>query len=268
MTSRYSETSASTNNRSRWLLRLITTTIWLVVALFAAFWAMKFIKARSVSASPAMIVPQASVDSAAIGKILGVDSLSRNKSVSIESSANLALFGVASTAAGGGVALISTDGKPAKPYRIGGKVTDTLTLKSVSRTEVKLSTANSEAEVVSLAIQVGQAASGVNSRGYVPAMLSPNAPRFPLQQYNPPGTTSAAIATMPPNMPSDASRPTDQNTTNAVSATMSRAVSKFAPRESTTATVGANGQAEVVNSISATDRVPRVAQEAPVPSLK
>lgn len=267
MTSRLTISPSSSNIRNPWMLLLFTAAIWVVVALFGVYWTMKFVKSGNVSASIAMIVPQASVDSSALGKLLGVDPLAGNNSLSTESSVNLALFGVASTSAGGGIALISTDGKPAKPYRIGGKVTDTLTLKSVSRTEVKLATANSETEVISLAIQARLAATGVNPRLNMPAMPSPNVPRFPLQQYNP-QSSSAATPTMPSNMPPDASRALEPNTPNSVSATTSRVVGKIAPRESNTTTVGANGQIEERNSIPATERLSGAMQEAPIPSLK
>lgn len=121
-----------------WSLRLITLAVWLVAVLCGAYWAMKFVTVKPVTANSAAIAPAIVVDSTAVAKLLGATNSVAGQAVITPASSNYALFGLAMTRSGSGVALIATDGKPAKPYRVGSKIADDWVLKSVSRTGVVL----------------------------------------------------------------------------------------------------------------------------------
>ena len=120
-----------------WTLRTFTFLVWMAVGLCAAYWAFKFVTTKPVEATAAMATPVVVVDSKAVAKLLGVTDDSAAKSLSAPT-VKLALFGLASTPTGQGVALIATEDKPAKPYRVGAKVTDDLVLKSISKVDAVL----------------------------------------------------------------------------------------------------------------------------------
>ena len=120
-----------------WTLRTFTFLVWVAVGLCAAYWAFKFVTTKPVEATAAMATPVVVVDSKAVAKLLGATDNSAVKSVSAPT-VKLALFGLATTATGQGVALIATEDKPAKPYRVGAKVTDDLVLKSISKVDAVL----------------------------------------------------------------------------------------------------------------------------------
>ncbi len=120
-----------------WTLRTFTFLVWVAVGLCAAYWAFKFVTTKPVEATAAMATPVVVVDSKAVAKLLGATDNIVAKSVSAPT-VKLALFGLATTATGQGVALIATEDKPAKPYRVGAKVTDDLVLKSISKVDAVL----------------------------------------------------------------------------------------------------------------------------------
>ena len=122
-----------------WTLRTFTLLVWVAVGLCAAYWAFKFVTTKPVEATAAMAAPAVVVDTKAVAKLLGATDNTAAKSVSAPS-VKLALFGLATTVTGQGVALIATEDKPAKPYRVGAKVTDDLVLKSISKVDAVLAT--------------------------------------------------------------------------------------------------------------------------------
>ena len=122
-----------------WTLRLFTFLVWLAVGLCAAYWAFKFVTTKPVEATAASAAPAVVVDTKAVAMLLGATDNVAAKSVSAPT-VKLALFGLATTVTGQGVALIATEDKPAKPYRVGAKVTDDLVLKSISKVDAVLAT--------------------------------------------------------------------------------------------------------------------------------
>lgn len=142
-----------------WPLRLITLTVWLMAVLSGAYWALKFVTVNPVNAAFAAAAPAVVVDSTAVAKLLGATNSIAGKTIVTPASSKYALFGLAVTGSGTGVALIATDGKPAKPYRVGSKVADDWVLKSVSRTEAILATAVNAPDGMKLELPVRRPAS-------------------------------------------------------------------------------------------------------------
>lgn len=191
---------------SSWLARLMTLTVWLLAALCAAYWAMKFVSVKPVSASTAQIVPQMVVDTQAVAKLLGATNSIAKNAVNTPANGNYTLFGLANTASGDGVALISTDGKPAKPYRVGGKVSEEWVLKGLTRTQAILAKSMSEPDGMKLDLPVKQAA--VVSVIGPPAMharavdaVSPTLPTPPVVQAGAPTLPSMLNTPNVPNVP-------------------------------------------------------------------
>ncbi|MDO8457602.1 MAG: hypothetical protein Q7T07_11910 [Burkholderiaceae bacterium] len=164
------KTSLSTS----WSLRLITLTVWLVAVLCVVYWAMKFVTVKPVTANSAAIAPAVVVDSTAVAKLLGATNSIAGQTVITPASSNYALFGLAVTGSGTGVALIATDGKPAKPYRVGSNVADDWVLKSVSRTGVVLAASVSAPDGMKLELPARRPASvGVGATSSGPVQFQP-----------------------------------------------------------------------------------------------
>ena len=104
-----------TRSASIWSLRLITLAVWLLAVLCGVYWAMKFVTTKPVNAAFAATSPTVLLNSEAIAKLLGAPDLVATQAIITPASSNYALFGLATTKSGTGVALISMDGKPAKP---------------------------------------------------------------------------------------------------------------------------------------------------------
>jgi general secretion pathway protein C len=106
-----------------------------LVALSAAYWVLKSLQGQSVSATAVVAsANQAAVDPQALARALG----GRQASVPVapggmptSERVPYALVGVLADRTRGGAALISVDGKPAKPFAIGAVVDGGLVLQSV-----------------------------------------------------------------------------------------------------------------------------------------
>lgn len=125
--------------QSRWAPRGAGFVLWALVAACAAFWGLKF------SARPGAPLPLATgaggppaADPAAVARLLGAGASSAGTAAPVASlGSRFALVGVvagspSNGASRNGAALISVDGKPARPYRVGAQVDDGLVLQSVA----------------------------------------------------------------------------------------------------------------------------------------
>ena len=225
-----------------WSLRLITLAVWLVAVLCGAYWAFKFVAVKPINANLAASTPAIVVDSAAIAKLLGAIDTVAEKSTITPASSNYALFGLAMEKSGRGVALIATDGKPAKPYRVGSKVNDEWVLKSISRTDAILAVAMDAADGMKLDLPVRQPATT--------SMVAPAGARNPMPMPAAQPQVSSATSFIPGagsgsasgTVPSagmaaamaNAVNPTAGLTPAQVDAMAQRPISRFAP--------GASGQ--------------------------
>lgn len=119
-----------------WTVRGATFALWALAAASSAYWALK-LGGASPSANaplpPARAV--AAVDPAAIARLLGATpaAVAAPSAAAPPSLASrLQLVGVvAGEHSGGGAAVISVDGKPARPFRVGSAIDEGLVLQSV-----------------------------------------------------------------------------------------------------------------------------------------
>jgi general secretion pathway protein C len=124
-----------TSTPASWSVRGATFALWLLAAGSAVFWGLK------LGSGPATVAPAASgarsvaaVDPQAIARLLG--GVPQASTASLPAAPALAsrfaLVGVVARAnSGGGAAVISVDGKPARPYRVGSAIDEGLVLQSV-----------------------------------------------------------------------------------------------------------------------------------------
>jgi general secretion pathway protein C len=122
-----------TNLQSRWAVAGATFILWALVAGSAVFWGLKM-SARSavVPTAPVAGCSPVAADPAAVAKLLGAGPATAGTAPAAPSLASrLALVGVVASATQHGAALISIDGKPAKPFRVGSTIEEGLVLQSV-----------------------------------------------------------------------------------------------------------------------------------------
>ena len=233
------------NSGNKWLVRLVTLTVWMLALLCAVYWGLKFIKLNQISATPTAIVPAKVVETQAVAQLLGSIGTIESKQINAAVNTSLVLHGIANTNSGGGIALIAVDGKPAKPHGVGSQITELWKLKSLSRTGVTLVSSKSSAEQMSLTLQARQSTTGiiVNTNS---ANVASNTPRIPLPMRN--------NAVDPNNSILGASNPSASTSGAAASASglipssSVRAVSKYANQDTNTTPVGSMAQVEQLNA--------------------
>ncbi len=121
---------------SIWWPRLATFALAALAAGSVAFWALKWPASSLLSVTTATGASDfAPTDAPVLARALGA-SAAVGGAVIAAAPANLAgrmtLVGIVANAKNGGAALISLDGKPARPYRVGARVDDGLVLQSVA----------------------------------------------------------------------------------------------------------------------------------------
>jgi general secretion pathway protein C len=96
------------------------------------FWALRLASPTdAVAAAATMPRPSVTADSDAVARLLGVLPASRTAQVAPEAASRFALSGVVADPSKQGAALISIDGKPPRPFRVGSSVGDNYVLQSV-----------------------------------------------------------------------------------------------------------------------------------------
>jgi general secretion pathway protein C len=117
-----------------WRLRLTTFLLAAMAAASAAYWVLKWTSPTPPLRAPAALPPTQTIDTSKIAQLLGASATSAAKAPATSALDSYKLMGVIAQGSQGtqGSALIAIDGKPAKPYRVGDKVSDTLVLHSVT----------------------------------------------------------------------------------------------------------------------------------------
>ena len=142
--------------RGKWLVRILTLAVWSTLGLSLSFWTLKLTSATtpSVSVSPiASTSPSAApADLArAFGPPNPVGTAPQATAASAPAAgARFALVGVVATPAQSGVALISIESKPARPYPVGSRIEDAYTVKSVGPRWAKLVPASKASSTITL----------------------------------------------------------------------------------------------------------------------
>ncbi len=110
--------------------RLVTFLVWALVALCAVFWGLRLATPRAVTVGVAPGVRLSEpVDPQALARLLGATGAAADAPSA--AGARLVLVGVVAGPSGAGAALISVDGAPARPYRVGREVPGSLFLQSL-----------------------------------------------------------------------------------------------------------------------------------------
>jgi len=123
-----------------WLIRLLTLLLAALAAGNALYWALKWPTSGPSARQPVLSAEAPPIDSDKIALLLGASQAAGPAAV-VNVQANFKLLGVIAQGGAGsrGSALISVDGQPAKPYRVGDKVNDEWVLHSVKARAAYLS---------------------------------------------------------------------------------------------------------------------------------
>ena len=136
-----------------WTLKITTFLLWALAAGSATFWVLKAVGAtardgqaaahsaasKQIAASSAGTLPGTMPQVAmALGAKNPVIPTAAGALAAMQ--ARLQLQGVVANGAKGGAALISVDGKPAKPYRLGTAIEDGLEVTSIKAREASIGT--------------------------------------------------------------------------------------------------------------------------------
>jgi general secretion pathway protein C len=123
-----------------WMPRIAAFAVGLMLAASVVFWVLRWPLRETGAALP---VPAASDDlpaasASAITRLLGAPASPVEAAAAPDASSRFLLTGVVALGAGRGVALVSIDGKPAKPFRIGSQLEDGWVLQSVAARSIAL----------------------------------------------------------------------------------------------------------------------------------
>lgn len=122
---------------ARWQAPVATTGVWALAIASAAYWGLRLSAPMEAAPPPVPAAAAAApADPEALARLLGV--VPTVQSVAPEAASRFALIGVVADGSSHGAALISIDGKPARPLRVGAKVGDGHVLQSVTRRTVTL----------------------------------------------------------------------------------------------------------------------------------
>lgn len=121
-----------TQSLGLWWLRLVTLLVAALAAASAAYWMLKW---SATPTSGTHAVPALSratpTDPTVVARLLG-GAQTAVTALADTAASRFKLLGVVTTGASAGYALISVDGKSARPYRVGAALNDSLVLQSLA----------------------------------------------------------------------------------------------------------------------------------------
>lgn len=116
----------------RWPVATTTLGLWALAAASVVFWGLRLAApADAMMPPPVATAPAASIDPAAVARMLGVIAAQTDVAAAPDAASRFSLLGVVADTAQNGAALIAVDGKPARPYRVGSMLADGYVLQSV-----------------------------------------------------------------------------------------------------------------------------------------
>ncbi len=119
------------NTQNRWLVRAFTLVAWMLVAGSCVYWAFKLGGGAPLAVVPVAARTAAPADPAAVARLLGATAQLSMAAPVTSIASRFSLVGVVARRSRGGAALISVDGKPARPYRVGTAIDEGVWLSAV-----------------------------------------------------------------------------------------------------------------------------------------
>ncbi|MDH6592962.1 general secretion pathway protein C [Variovorax sp. TBS-050B] len=190
---------------ARWHAPLATTGLWALAAGAAVFWGLR-LASPAQAIAPAATLPRApvSADADAVARLFGALPVEQAAPAAPEAASRFALSGVVADPSNQGAALISIDGKPPRPFRVGSRVGEGYVLQSVGVRAATLGTSADGPAAFTLQLPV-RAPLNVGSPLPAAPAVSPPQPSSPAQPPSP-----GAVGLLPATVPSVAAPPPEQ----------------------------------------------------------
>ena len=170
---------------SVWWPRVASFLLWIAASTSIVFWGLKWsvVDSAPVGVPSAGALGPAPVDQQAMARLLGAGSLPGQVSAAPSVASRYTLLGVVAGSQGAGVALISVDGKAARPVEVGARVDDQLTLVSVSARRAALSSRADAPPSVTLELPPLKAGTSPNATQPIPASQGQTPKPNPFQAF-------------------------------------------------------------------------------------
>jgi general secretion pathway protein C len=137
------------NLHSRWAVAGATFALWALVAAGAVYWGLKLTGRSAATTAPVAARTPAPADPAAVARLLGSSPQAATAPVASVAS-RFTLVGVVASRGDNATALIAVDGKPPKPFRVGGAVDEGLVVQAVETRRVILAASAGSSTAVTL----------------------------------------------------------------------------------------------------------------------
>ncbi|MFW9622265.1 MAG: type II secretion system protein N [Macromonas sp.] len=124
--------------RLQWPPVLVTLLLWLCVGLSLAYWGWRWWGRTPAEPVPMVATQRLAVDTDAVARGLGLTPSGGAPVAVAPPAVNHVLLGVVRDRNGDGLALIATDGQPAKAYRVGASLPSGLWLNTLQAREATL----------------------------------------------------------------------------------------------------------------------------------
>jgi len=135
---------------------VLAGVLWLGAGLSAGYWALQALGQGPVTPLAVSAAPLQAPEPAAVARALGAVPASPVAAAGAAPVADLAtryrLIGVVASGADRGAALISVDGQPPKPYRVGAPLEGGLVLQSLGARQARLAPASGTGNPIDLAL--------------------------------------------------------------------------------------------------------------------
>lgn len=168
--------------------RLAAFVIWAAVAATAVYWAAGLLARPAPVPAHASLIRSSSALAGDLGRVLGVEAAQPAQAAAAAADPRFRLVGVVAARGerAGGVALIATDDKPARAYRVGAAVDGELVLQTVHARGAELGAPGEAAQVALELPALPPPRTGVPGAAGVaaarPAARAPVAPRSVVPQ--------------------------------------------------------------------------------------
>ena len=195
----------------KWLSRTLTLSVWTLALLSVSYWGLKLVGSSGTPVNVASVtVPLPASDPAALARALGPAVAVATAPLpiaapAIDPSTRFQLVGVVASRANTGVALISVEGKVARPFRVGSQIADAYLLKSVSTRSATLAplAADGTGFTIQLALGTDSVATGLPGLVGIPG--KPGTPGL----HGLPGLPGAPAVATPVPSPQAPAQPTE-----------------------------------------------------------
>lgn len=182
----------------RWTAPAATAALWALAVASAVFWLLRLSAPADALLPPAATTRRvASADSSAVARLLGAVATAKTVVATAEATSRFALLGVVAAGTRHGAALISMDGKPARPWRVGAQLGDGYVLQSVAPRAATLGVGTGSAASFTLQLPVREPISlgrvtpaSVSGSAIAPAPSMPAATPLPPVMAPAPGVVA------------------------------------------------------------------------------